>query len=144
MDKLRRKSSADNHSLDPVLLGSAQNPSEDPKQRPDDFGKQTLGLNEIAIQLRDGEESTPTNQTETGFSDATHSQAESTKQNADRTASHNSTAKFETSPEVVLRTRDSAADQLPPIVPNNNQPPYEDNTSSAIREAADNPPEEGT
>lgn len=147
MDKLRRKSSADNHSIaiDPILFEFAQNPNEDPKLRPDDFGKQTLGLNEIVIQLRDGEESTPTNQTETGFSEgATHSQAESTKQNADRTASHNSTAKFETSPEEALpQPRDYSADQLFSRVPNNNQPLLEDNNSSAIRGAEDNPPEEG-
>lgn len=140
MDKLRRKSSADNHSIDPVFLGFAQNPNEDPKLRPDDFGKQTL--DEIVIQMRDGEESTLANP-ETGFSDgATHSQAESTKQNADRTASHNSTAKFETSP-VLPQPRDTTADQLFSCVRNNNQPLPEDNNKSAIREAVYPPEAQG-
>lgn len=134
---LSRKSSMDNHSIviDPDFIGFAQNPSGDLK--PDDFSKQTLDL--IAIQLRDGEESTPTNP-ETGFFDgATHSQSmrESTKQN-DRTASHKPTATVETSLPEIPQPRDSIADQLLPRILNNNQTLSEDNNHSAIREVADN------
>lgn len=144
MSQLLRKSSADNCSLviDPVSIEYAQNPNEDPKERPDDFGKQSLDHNEIVIQLRDGEDSIPT-KPETGFSGgATHSQAESTKQNADRTASHNSTATAETSlKEVLPQPRDNIAEKRISSVSENNQTFTEDNIHSAICEAAKNSPE---
>lgn len=142
MDKLRRKSSADNHSsvIDPVLFEFAQNTNEDPQLPPD--CKQTLDLDEVFIQLRDGRQSTPTNP-ETGFIDgATHSQAESTKQNADRTVSFNSTATAKTSPrEVLPQTRNSITYQLHLSVPEDNQICSADNNPRAIFEGAEKPPE---
>lgn len=136
IDKLRRKS-ADNQ-IDPVFIEFAQNPNEDP-QLSDDSSKQTLDLDEIVIQLRDGEQ-TSHQQHQTGFSDgATHSQAESTKQNAD---SFNSTAAAEASPrEVVPQPSECIADQLYSSVPEDNQTCSVDNNPSAISEGADKPSE---
>lgn len=140
MDKIRRKSSADNHNsaIEPVFIEFAQNWNED------HVGKQSLDPDEIFIQMRDdgGEQSTPSKH-QTGFSDddSTHSQPESTKQNADRTVSSNSTATALTSPrEVVPQPRDRIADHLYSSVPEDNQTRSADNNLSAIREGADKPP----